>query len=85
MGPPLLQVPQPVSGQQSGLRGSNTALHVQLLPGHHLPMSSPLIFAPPIQNGPGNTPEHQEYLAHHEYRLRLAYTAYHGVTGSVEG
>ena len=72
---PLLQAP----AQQIG--GPN----VQLPTGHHLPMDSPLVHPPPMPNGPGYTPEHQHYLAHRNYRAKVAYTAYRALIGSVEG
>ena len=58
--------------------------HIQLPAGHHVPVSSPLIHAPPAVNGPGYTPEHQDYLLHREYRARLAYTTYRAAVGAVE-
>lgn len=84
MGPPL--PPPSVSVQQNNpAKRSSVVPNIQLPVGHCLPINSPLIFPALMQNGSGYIPEHQDYQAHREYRSRLAYTAYHGVTGSVEG
>ncbi len=58
--------------------------HVQLPAGHHVPSHSPLVNATPMVNGPGYTPAHQDYLLHHEYRAKLAYTTYRAAVGCVD-